>query len=197
MAIVSDFYGTLQEAQDYFDNRFHEKAWSKAKPLDRPKALRAATIIIDTLAYKGVKAAVATYMNSIPQSQWTDVALRAADASQSLEFPRGNPPNGSRTLEIGVVNSVVTPDPPDTAVPEAIRIACYEIAHSLLDGKDPERELENLGISSHGFEGVRTAYDRSMIPVDHIVNGVPNALAWRLIQPFLRDDNAIHLSRVS
>lgn len=181
MAIVSDYYGTLQEAQDYFDNRLHEKAWSKAKPLDRPRALRAATIIIDTLAYKGVKAAGALYMNNTPRGLWTDAAIRAAEAMQPLEFPRGLSP----------------PVPPDTDVPEAIRIACYEIAHSLLDGKDPERELENLGISSHGFEGVRTAYDRSLIPVDHIVNGVPNALAWRLIQPFLRDDHAIHLSRVS
>ena len=197
MAIVSDYYGTLQEAQDYFDARLHEKAWSRAKPIDRPKALRAATIIIDTLAYKGVKAAVALYMNSTPRPLWTDTAIRAADASQSLEFPRGLAPDGRGSSDLGVINSTTPPVPPDTDVPEAIRIACYEIAHSLLDGKDPERELENLGISSHGFEGVRTAYDRSLIPVDHIVNGVPNALAWRLIQPFLRDDHAIHLSRVS
>jgi hypothetical protein len=175
MAIVSDYYGTLQEASDYFNARLHEKAWTKAKPADRPKALRAATIIIDTLAFKGDKAAVAAYKAATPLRQQTDELIRAAEASQSLEFPRGT----------------------DTVVPEAIRIACYEIAHSLLDGKDPERELENLGISSHGFEGVRTAYDRNMIPVEHIVNGVPNALAWRQILPFLRDDHAIRLSRVS
>jgi len=197
MAIVSDYYGTLQEAQDYFDNRLHEKAWSKARPTDRPKALRAATIIIDTLAYKGVKAAVANYMNSVPGRLWTDAAIRAADASQPLKFPRGIAPQGRGSFDAGVITNTTPPIPPDTEVPEAIRIACYEIAHSLLDGKDPERELENLGISSHGFEGVRTAYDRSLIPVDHIVNGVPNALAWRLIQPFLRDDHAIRLSRVS
>lgn len=200
MAIVSDFYGTLQEAQDYFDNRLHEKAWSKAKPLDRPKALRAATIIIDTLAYKGDKAAVAAYKKATPAGQWTEAGIRAADASQALEFPRGFIDQSARTWS-NAQTLALEVTPPDSAVdvtvPEAIRIACYEIAHSLLDGKDPERELENLGISSHGFEGVRTAYDRSMIPVDHIVNGVPNALAWRLIQPFLRDDNAIHLSRVS
>ena len=197
MAIVSDYYGTLQEAQDYFDNRLHEKAWSRAKPTDRPKALRAATIIIDTLAYKGVKAAVANYMNSVPGRLWTDAGIRAADASQPLEFPRGIAPEGRGSSDSGIITNAQPPVPPDTEVPEAVRIACYEIAHSLLDGKDPERELENLGISSHGFEGVRTAYDRSLIPVDHIVNGVPNALAWRLIQPFLRDDHAIHLSRAS
>jgi hypothetical protein len=175
MSIVSSFYGSVQEANDYFDARLHEKYWTKATPADRPRALRAATIIIDTLAYKGEKAAVAAYKASIPLRQQTDEAIRSADATQELEFPRGT----------------------DTDVPQAIRTACYEIAHSLLSGKDPERELEKLGISTQGFEGVRTAYDRSNLPVEHIVNGVPNALAWRLILPFLRDDNAIQLSRVS
>ena len=52
-----------------------------------------------------------------------------AEGSQELEFPRGA----------------------DTEVPEAIRRACYEIAHTLLDGKDPELELENLGIVSQGY----------------------------------------------
>jgi hypothetical protein len=62
--------------------------------------------------------------------------IRAAEAEQALEFPRGE----------------------DTEVSEAIRIACYEIAHSLLDGKDPEIELENLGMVSQGYESVRTTY---------------------------------------
>src|SRR5580704_4751168 len=129
MAIVSDFYGTLQEAQDYFDNRLHEKAWSRARPLDRPKALRAATIIIDTLAYKGIKASVSVYMNSIPRQLWTDADIRAADATQPLEFPRGIAPTGRGTSELGVIDSVIPVAPPDAVVPEAIRIACYEIAH--------------------------------------------------------------------
>ena len=94
---------------------------------------------------------------------------------KSLEFPRGA----------------------DTEVPEAIRIACYEIAHSLLDGKDPELELENLGIVSQGYASVRTTYSRAHVPIEHIVNGVPNVLAWRHLRPFLRDEDAIRLSRVS
>jgi hypothetical protein len=92
-----------------------------------------------------------------------------------LEFPRGD----------------------DTEVPEAIRIACYEIAHSLLDGKDPELELENLGISSQGLASVRTTFNRSQVPIEHIVNGVPNATAWRLLRPFLRDKDAVKLLRIS
>lgn len=198
MPIVTEYYGTPQEAGDYFDARLHERYWTRASPADRIKALRAATQIIDTLAYKGDKAAVANYKNSTPRQQWTDDALRAANATQALEFPRGTGESPNDRLGIGLNPDQVTdPETPDAAVPQDIRIACYEIAHSLLSGKDPERELENLGVSSHGFEGVRTAYDRSMLPVDHIVNGVPSATAWRLIQPYLRDDNAIHMSRVS
>jgi len=98
-----------------------------------------------------------------------------AEASQELEFPRGS----------------------DTEVPLAIRRACFEIAHSLLDGKDPELELENLGIVSQGYSSVRTTFSRTHVPVEHIVNGVPSSLAWRLLLPFLRDDDAIRVSRVS
>ena len=202
MAIITDYYGTPQEAQDYFDNRLHERYWSKACPADRIKALRAATQIIDTLAYKGDKAAVAIYKNTTARQEWTDDGIRAADATQSLEFPRGTGESPNDKLGVGVSPDFLDPDVsdpelPDTEVPEPIRRACYEIAYSLLSGKDPERELENLGVSSHGFEGVRTAYDRGMLPVEHTVNGVPSATAWRLIQPFLRDDNTIQMSRVS
>jgi hypothetical protein len=163
----------VQEATDYFAARLHERAWSKASVSDRPKALRAATIIIDTLNYKGRKHSVSVVLAA--NSQATDEEIRQAEAIQGLEFPRGQ----------------------DTEVPEAIRIACYEIAHSLLDGKDPEMELERLGIASQGFDVVRTSYDRANLPIEHVVNGVPNMLAWRLILPFLRDDQAIRLSRVS
>src|SRR5690606_27134828 len=101
--------------------------------------------------------------------------IRAAEASQVLEFPRGD----------------------DTEVPEAIRRACYEIAHALLDGKDPEMELEALGITSQGFHSVRTTYSRNQVPIEHLIHGVPAVLAWNLLKPFLRDDDAIRLSRVS
>ena len=170
MAITQDTYGSIQEAADYFAMRLHEHAWSQARPIDRPRALRAATLVIDTLNFKGQKHSV-----YVLESGVSDEAVRAAEASQTLEFPRGS----------------------DTEVPEAIRIACYEIAHSLLDGKDPELELENLGIVSQGYASVRTTYSRAHVPIEHIVNGVPNVLAWRHLRPFLRDDDAIRLSRVS
>ena len=173
MAITQETYGSVQEASDYSAMRLHEHAWSQANPADRLKGLRAATLVIDTLNFKGCKHSVYELLQS--NSAASDEAIRAAEAEQVLEFPRGA----------------------DTEVPEAIRIACYEIAHSLLDGKDPELELENLGIVSQGYASVRTTYSRAHVPIEHIVNGVPNALAWRYLRPFLRDDDAIRLSRVS
>lgn len=190
MSISTDYYGSLDEADAYFAMRFHQSAWTNAAPDDRPKALWAATQIIDTLNFKGYKAPVYTLLQqyglttiptSNPGTPGVPVVLPtidqiiAAEQTQSLEFPRGA----------------------DSEPPEAIRKACYEIAHSLLDGKDPELELENLGISSQGYASVRTTYSRTHVPVEHIVNGIPNALAWRLIRPFLRDEDAIILSRVS
>jgi hypothetical protein len=168
-----EYYGTLSEANEYFDNRLHESAWYGARPSDRPKALIAATRIINTLNFKGYKSPVYDLLEA--DSEATDEEIREAEATQPNEFPRGS----------------------DTEVPEDIRIACYEITHSLLDGKDPELELENLGISSQGYESVRTTFSRSQVPIEHIINGVPNASAWRLLRPFLRDEDAIKLARVS
>ena len=173
MAINTDYYGTLQEAEDYFAMRLHETAWTSAPSADKPKALWAATQIIDTLNYKGYKHPVFLVLDADPKA--TAEVIQAAEDDQVLEFPRGA----------------------DTEVPEAIRRACYEIAHSLLDGKDPEMELENLGIISQGYGSVRTTYQRSQVPIEHLINGVPNAMAWRLIRPFLRDGDALKIIRVS
>jgi hypothetical protein len=166
------YYGTIQEANEYFENRLHERAWTDAAINDRPKALIAATRIIDTLNFKGNKHTVYVLLEADEDAEPEDI--QEQEAAQPLEFPRGA----------------------DTEVPEAIRQACYELAHTLLDGKDPEMELEKLGIISQGYSSVRTTYSRTHIPVEHIVNGVPNAHAWRLLRPFLRDDDAIRLSRV-
>ncbi len=153
MSLNNDYYGTIHEAAEYFAMKLHDNAWAYASSANRPKALMAATIIIDALNFKGQK----------------------ADEAQALEFPRDD----------------------DTSVPETILKATYEIARDLLDGKDPELELENLGIVSQGFASTRTSYSRNQVPIEHIINGVTNSLAWRFLKPFLRDDDAIKLTRVS
>jgi len=167
------YYGTLVEADSYFASRLHERAWFDADPADRPKALWAATQIIDALNYKGNKHSVYTLLLANPSASQDEI--RAAEASQPLEFPRGA----------------------DTTVPEAVRIAAFEIAHALLDGKDPELELENLAVNSMGYGAVKTSYERSQLPIEHIVNMVPSSVAWRLLKPFLRDSDALKLLRLS
>ena len=173
MSVDLSYYGSVAEATDYFAMRLHEFAWTEASVADRPRALFAATQVMDALNFKGKKHTVHDLLESNPCASLEQI--REAEASQPLEFPRGA----------------------DTEVPDAIRKATYEIAHSLLEGKDPEMELEQLGILSQGYASVRTTYSRTQVPIQHIVNGIPNALAWRLLRPFLRDEDAIHLSRVS
>ena len=173
MAIDATFYGDLDEADEYFENRLHETAWTDASAVNRRKALIAARGIIDALNYKGYKASVYTLLQANPSA--TQDEIRAAEASQPLEFPRGA----------------------DTEVPEAVRIAECEIAYALLDGKDPELELENLAVNAMGYGAVKTSYERSQLPIEHIINLVPSSVAWRLLKPFLRDSDALKLSRLS
>jgi len=182
----TDHYGTVADATDYFANRLHEFAWTNAKPVDRQKALIFSTRLIDTLNFKGNKATIETLIKNancfdgiceiwqaIEDGCVTQQQVQDASLAQALEFPRGS----------------------DTVVPDAIICACFEIAHSLLDGKDPELELENLGVISQGYASVRTTYDRAHVPIEHLINYVPNALAWRWLKPFLRDEDAIILTR--
>lgn len=163
------WYGSLGEAIAYHAMRLHGRAFKNATQDERRRALWTATQIVDALNFKGCKAAVHA-LGECASSE----AIRAAEDSQVLEFPRGT----------------------DTEEPRAIRMAVYEIAESLLDGKVPEEELEALGITSAGYSSVRTTYNRNQVPIEHLINGVPNQAAWRLIRPFLRDGDSIKLSRV-
>jgi len=174
MAISEDmYYGTLCEANEYFENRLHEEAWFGSDAVERPKALLRATQCIDALNYKGNKHPVWELLEE--DSDATDEAIREAETEQVLEFPRGA----------------------DTTVPTAVQLACYECAHALLDGVDPDAELEQLSVVSQGVASVRTTYNRSQQPIEHLLHGIPSATAWRYIKPFLRDGDQIKLSRVS
>lgn len=176
-------YSTLAEAQAYFDDKLHETAWSQASAEDRRRARIRAQQIIDRLRYKGYKHAVWEVFDADPDllveyQQGCSTALatvRAAEASQTEEFPRGA----------------------DTEVPEDIKVAEHEIAYALLDGVDPEFELENQAINNMGIGSVRASFVRSQEPQEHVINGVPSSMAWRYLKPYLRDDDQIRLVRVS
>ena len=80
-------------------------------------------------------------------------------------------------------------------VPEDIEKATAEVALALLDGVDPEFEFENLTVSSNAYSSVRTSRNTQLTPA-HTAAGIPSALAWRYLLPWLAPDRPIQLVRV-
>lgn len=97
-----------------------------------------------------------------------------ADSEQTLEFPRGD----------------------DTTVPDDIAIACCEIAYALREGRDPNLDLESIAIQSTVTGPVKTTFDRSFV-LEHLAHGIPSALAWIHLRPYLRDVRAVTMSRIN
>jgi len=97
-----------------------------------------------------------------------------AVATQELQFPRGV----------------------DVVIPMDIQNATAEIALALLDGVDPQLEFENVFMTSQGYGGVRSSFDRSVKPA-YLLAGVPSFTAWTYLQPYLYDPLNIELHRTS
>lgn len=82
----------------------------------------------------------------------------------------------------------------DDNIPLNIKYAVCLQALALLGGFDANKEIESLSLRRAEYGGVKTEFDRSVLPI-HIRAGI-NAEAWQLICPFMRDDKAIALFRV-
>ncbi len=149
--IDTSFYGTVEEADQFFGARLHADVWTNATTELKEKALFGARCLIDDLDFLGQKSAI----------------------DQVLEFPRQ----------------------PDTEVPERVRKAAYLVAAELLDGKIPELELESLAVTSETIASVKTMYDRSLGPIEHLINMIPSPEAWNLLRPLLRGGNRVRLVR--
>lgn len=170
-------YATLSEAQAYFETRLHSGLWDETPLQDRTKALITATRYIDRLSFAGEKNAAYLYRQSLGVTCFTaaqEKEIAEAGLTQELEFPRGS----------------------DTAIPEALKLACCELAFELLTGRDAQKELENLSIVSEGFSSVRTTRDRSFVH-DHLNAGIVSKLAWDYLLPYIRDSRDVKISRVS
>ena len=176
------YYGTLTGANAYFANRLHSSAWSDSSATDRPKALTEATILIDSLNYRGVKHSVWSIMYELQSTgNYTKILtnpptrdeLIAADADQDLEFPRGQ----------------------DTSVPTEIEWACYEVALAILEGFDPEDAVEKTNILSQAYSSVRTTYADGFLSQEYLAYGIPAARVWNWLKPRLCDSRIIKLSR--
>ena len=101
------------------------------------------------------------------------LGCKAVEA-QELQFPRGA----------------------DTVVPQDVMDATAEIALALLDGVDPDLEYENLFMTSQGYGGIRSSFDRR-VKSPHLLARVPSFAAWTLLHPYLRDGLSIELHRTS
>lgn len=177
------YYGSVSDANSYFSNRLHSDGWEDSLATDRPKALTEAARIIDSLNYRGVKHAVWSIMYEYNattekyEKKLTDPPTRneiiAADATQELEFPRGQ----------------------DESVPQDIVWACYEIALALLEGFDPEDAMDRLNVVKQHYAAVGTTYDNSNNAMEYLVYGIPTARVWRWLKPYLTDERIIRLSR--
>lgn len=171
-------YVTMNETQAYFETRLHTEAWDSSDFEQRQKALYDATRRIDRLNFAGEKAAAYQYRQTLScpnaPSDSEIKAINTAGLTQELAFPRGT----------------------DSEIPQAIKDACCEIAYALLDGRDPDKDLEDLATVSQGFSSIRNTKDRSFAH-EHLLAGIPSAYAWSLIRPFLRDPRQIKLVRVS
>lgn len=175
-------YATYVEGDAYFATRLYVTAWTGALDSDKTKALTQATRIIDRLNFAGEKHAASEARLSLTGSRDFETSLsdlqlqsiRDAGATQELEFPRGS----------------------DTAIPEDVKIACYEIAYALLDGIDPDQEYVDQTVVSQGYSSVRTTYDRSAVQ-EQTNAGIPSPTAWRHLKPYVREGHGVKISRVS
>ena len=95
------------------------------------------------------------------------------DPNQDDEFPRDSKP-----------------------IPQDVLDAIAEIALSLLDGIDPEREREAFNVTSTNYSGVKATYSRDFGQLA-ISAGVPSRAAWDLLQKYLIDPSAVKIVRVS
>lgn len=162
-------YSSIGEANAYFAERLHVDVWFDSSTNDRLKALKQATRSIDRLRFVGMKHTEWV----VAQTSCDADALKAARDAQEREFPRGA----------------------DEDVPTGIKEACCEEALSLLDGKDPEQEYEDLAVASQGYSSVRTTYERSYV-LEHLNAGIASMRAWQLLRPYILEGRDIKLSRV-
>ena len=96
------------------------------------------------------------------------------ESSQELQFPR----NGQ------------------TTIPTRVKEACYEISYALLEGRDPDYDIENINVSGSRFGSASVSRDPENIPL-HVVAGIPSIRAWNLLRPYLNNSQTLRIERIS
>lgn len=95
---------------------------------------------------------------------------------------------GGQTAKVTVV---------EDNIPADFFYGICEEARSLLIGKDPEQEFENLVLTSDGVSSTRVSSDRSQMPPLHISHLITSAIAWKYFQRYLDPNNTFEFTRSS
>lgn len=166
-------YVEVSQAEDYFAGRLDSDSWDVASEQDKAKALLKATRCIDCLNFAGVRTADFLALQA-QGCRARRQPLAPSNSLQPLEFPR----DGA------------------TVIPQEIYIACCEIAYALLDGVDPELELQNINTTQHGFASLQETYNSNIVNIA-FRHGIPSVTAWTYLVPFLLDPMTIRTTRGS
>lgn len=168
-------YGSVSGGDTYFSTQFHSYDWDQASNADKSKALTLASELIDQFDYAEQKYAIVQVgdCEDYENKAAYEAAIRAANASQPHEFPRGT------------VNTV----------PTEIEEAAYLIAKALLSGRDPEMDLETATNKNSRYGDLSTSTDVEGNTMEHIAHLIPSPRAWNKIRPFLRERDEFRFSR--
>lgn len=163
--------------------------------------------LVSTSSYAIIAEANIYFANRLRSQSWTNasvndktIALRQAtrlidrlnfagekaNEEQILQFPRKN------VFQITEEEIETTQD---YLIPTDIKCACYEIAIRLLEGYDPDMQVEAVRIVNHRMGQAGTQYDPKFTQ-EHIVAGIPSATAWSYLKPYLRSSANIQVMRV-
>ena len=83
---MAEFYRSLDDANDYFDDQLFATDWTGATDANKLKALIQAVRTVDSLRFIGEK--VTVYDALIADSRATNEVLEEADAAQAKKWPR-------------------------------------------------------------------------------------------------------------
>lgn len=157
------YYRTLTDANAYFREQLYSTDWTGASDDDKARALLAATRAVDSLKFRGYKKTVYDLLEADPDA--TDEEIQEAYDEQLLQFPRDTQAAGT--------------------VPDDVFWAVCEEAMSLLSGKRPDQEFNNLPMNSDGVGSFRASADRSQMPPKHASHFITSPTAWKYLQRWL------------
>ena len=93
-----------------------------------------------------------------------------------------------------LITALNVPEWTSVTVPDDVCKAISLIANKLLDGSDPDDNNDLLGVKSINFDRHKIQYRDKTLP--HQAVGIPSALAYHLLIPYLITLTSVNLQRV-